>query len=296
MIFVFDFVFEFIFRGFLFRRAELCLALLAFLLSPVTIAASPRAAKKPLWEVGGGIGAAQLPHYPGSEQYHNFVLPFPYVIYRGERIRVGRQERKAILYQGTEHFWDISLGGSLPVDSNDNDARKGMKSLPPSLEIGPRWSYRLSSSKRLRSFVRLPVRKAFALDLEDFHDIGNILELNLNIDIFWDQAQSWQSHISTGIMGADRNYFDFFYRVRKEEARPERPAWRSHAGYGGVDFSFSLSKKIDRIVIFSSVYLHYIENAVFEESPLVHTKLNWAGAFAIRCVFYVSKKQVSISP
>src|SRR5258708_19369460 len=38
----------------------------------------------PLWEAGLGIGATTLPHYRGSDQSRTWVLPIPYLDYRGE--------------------------------------------------------------------------------------------------------------------------------------------------------------------------------------------------------------------
>ena len=52
----------------------------------------------PLWELGLFAGAAQIPHYRGSDEYNIYVLPLPYFIYRGEIIRAGKNGIKGIFY------------------------------------------------------------------------------------------------------------------------------------------------------------------------------------------------------
>ncbi|MFZ1980807.1 MAG: hypothetical protein WAU61_05820, partial [Smithella sp.] len=39
--------------------------------------------EKPLWELGVGLGLLQMPDYRGSDENRLYVLPYPYVIYRG---------------------------------------------------------------------------------------------------------------------------------------------------------------------------------------------------------------------
>ena len=40
-------------------------------------APAARAADLPLWELGMGVGALNVPHYRGSDQNHNWLLPVP---------------------------------------------------------------------------------------------------------------------------------------------------------------------------------------------------------------------------
>ena len=54
----------------------------AMLMAGVT--PNAHAAERPLWELGVGVGALRLPHYRGSDQSHNFLLPVPYLVYRGQ--------------------------------------------------------------------------------------------------------------------------------------------------------------------------------------------------------------------
>src|SRR5690606_33723225 len=42
------------------------------------------------WELGIGVGAITGPDYRGSKEYHHYVAPIPYVIYRGKYIQTDR--------------------------------------------------------------------------------------------------------------------------------------------------------------------------------------------------------------
>ena len=49
------------------------------------------AAEKPLWELGAGLAALQLPDYRGSDKNRFYLLPYPYFIYRGDIVQVDRE-------------------------------------------------------------------------------------------------------------------------------------------------------------------------------------------------------------
>ncbi|MBE0620122.1 MAG: MipA/OmpV family protein, partial [Burkholderiales bacterium] len=47
-------------------------------------AAGARAEQLPLWEAGAGAAALSFPDYRGSNERQSWLLPVPYIIYRGE--------------------------------------------------------------------------------------------------------------------------------------------------------------------------------------------------------------------
>ena len=70
----------------------------------------------PLWELGVGIGALNAPHYRGSKSRVDFALPFPYAIYRGDILKVDREEGiSGKIFKSERVHLDISLAGSIPV-------------------------------------------------------------------------------------------------------------------------------------------------------------------------------------
>jgi len=42
------------------------------------------------WEVGAGIGGITLPHYPGSDETLDLVLPVPYGSYEDGKTKIDR--------------------------------------------------------------------------------------------------------------------------------------------------------------------------------------------------------------
>jgi len=67
-----------------------------------------RAEPLPQWELGVGVTAFRLPDYRGSDESRNYLYPFPYLVYRGERVRVDRQGARAVLFESTRAEIDFS--------------------------------------------------------------------------------------------------------------------------------------------------------------------------------------------
>src|SRR4030043_127182 len=93
--------------------------------------------KKPVWELGVGAGLLYIPDYRGSNESRFYVLPYPYVVYRGDIIKVDRQKIAGQIFKTDRILLDVSFYGSVPVDSDKNSARAGMEDLDPTFEIGP---------------------------------------------------------------------------------------------------------------------------------------------------------------
>jgi hypothetical protein len=47
--------------------------------------------EKPLWELGIGAGILYMPDYRGSDEGRLYVLPYPYVVYRGGILKIDEQ-------------------------------------------------------------------------------------------------------------------------------------------------------------------------------------------------------------
>jgi hypothetical protein len=62
---------------------------LATLLAIQGTVATPR--ELPLWEVGAGLFPSTFPAYRGSDDQQYYLLPFPYLVYRGNYLRVDRE-------------------------------------------------------------------------------------------------------------------------------------------------------------------------------------------------------------
>lgn len=76
--------------------------------------------------IGCGLALLRLPDYRGSDENRYYVLPFPYSIYRGDILRVDRERISGRIFKTDRLLLDVSLYGSVPVDSSRNSARSGM--------------------------------------------------------------------------------------------------------------------------------------------------------------------------
>jgi MipA family protein len=64
------------------------------------------------------------------------MLPLPYLVYRGARLKVDRSGSRGILFENQRLQLDLSLNTSVPMEINDNDARQGVPDIDPTVEVG----------------------------------------------------------------------------------------------------------------------------------------------------------------
>jgi MipA family protein len=270
-------------------RALLVLALLGSL--------AARAEPRPQWEFGLGATGFSFPDYRGSDERRNFVLPFPYVIYRGDILRVDRQGVRGVFFESDRVQIDFSASGTPPVDSDKNRAREGMPDLDPTLEIGPRLNFTLlrdSGRDRALSF-RLPVRAVIASDFSYLQGTGMVAYPNLTYDVrprFFDGR--WRLGLQTGLLYATRRYHRYFYQVDPEFVTPERPAYSATGGYSGASVAASLTRRFRRIWVGGYARYEWLKGAAFEASPLVRRDQAWSAGIAFAYVFAESSNKVEV--
>src|SRR3990170_5031541 len=109
--------------------------LIAALLTCVT--GTSIAGEKPLWEFGFGFFALTSPDYRGSDESRGYLLPLPYIIYRGDFLKIDRSGIYGRLFETDRVHLDLSADAGVPVDSSKNSARQGMPSLDMVFEVGP---------------------------------------------------------------------------------------------------------------------------------------------------------------
>jgi len=137
---------------------------LASLLLALAIGAAQAGDDLPRLELGIAISALSAPDYSGSEDRNAYLIPFPYIKYRGDRLRID-EGAKGLLVD--EPDLEISLSGNFtfPVD-DETPEREGMDELEPTVEIGPSMNYRFHRLRRGAWWVDLPLRFAYTLDSE----------------------------------------------------------------------------------------------------------------------------------
>jgi len=274
------------------RAKNLALLVLALLAHSVR---AEDAGALPLWELGLGLGAVTIPDYPGSDQTDNYVLPTPYLIYRGEIFKADRDGMRAQFAGNPRIEWDLSLGATPPVLSQDSDARSGMPDLPAALEIGPELRVHLArdnvdeAARRYEWNLHIPVRHSMTWRNGHFTDVGNVAYPHLN----WKQkfrwlAQDWNIDADLGAYFNDHRYHQYFYEVLPRYATTTRPAYDPPGGYGGWEASIFSARAIGDWRIAGFVQFGSVGGAAFEQSPLVRRSFVLSAGLAVNYVFWVS--------
>jgi MipA family protein len=267
-------------------------ALLALALLPAAAGAEPL----PRWEFGLGITAFTLPDYRGSDEKRSYVYPFPYVLYRGDLLRVDREGPRAILFETLRAEIDLSFHGTLPVSSNRNRAREGMPDLDPTLEAGPQLTWTLLGTRKsdTRLDLRLPLRivAAAELDLSHLRHAGYVFHPHLH----WTAGRLGRWDLSTegGVLYASGKYHRHFYSVNAQFATAERPAYEARGGYSGAVASASVSRRFEKLWVGAFVRYDSVRGAVFEGSPLVKRAHNAMAGIAFAWVFAASAEMVDV--
>jgi hypothetical protein len=78
------------------------------------------AVTKPKWELGLGYYNFQIPHYYGSNHYHQHIIPLPTFHYRFDNLELGR-DSKLYLFDSDFFQVDIALSANWPVFSDELD-------------------------------------------------------------------------------------------------------------------------------------------------------------------------------
>ncbi len=263
------------------------------LLAALLLAGSAAAhADLPLWELGAGLATLQVPHYRGSDQSHRWVLPVPYVVYRGDILRSDRDGARAVLLDTDSVDVDLSFDGTPPARSRDNRVRSGMPDLAATLEIGPKLNLRLGHGAAWKLNLRLPVRAAFAAEDRPM-SVGWTFAPVLDLDVQW---QGWNLGVQGGPQAAGRSYNAYFYGVSAAQATAARPTYAARSGYAGWGAAASASRRFGDWWLAAFWRHDSVAGARFADSPLVVQRSNQSVGFALSWVFKVSDARVARRP
>jgi outer membrane protein len=254
-----------------------------------------RAGEFPLWEAGAGVAVISFPEYRGSDQRRTFVLPVPYLVYRGEYLKADRDSVRGQFIKSDRVDLSVSINGSIPVDSSDNAARTGMPDLDPTLELGPNLLLTIlrKPDRSIEIGLRLPVRTVIATDFSHTKNVGWVFQPEINID-FRDTwlGEGWNVGFAAGPLYGNRRYHDYFYGVAPAFATPQRPAFNAAGGYAGSQILGAISKRFPSVWVGAFARWDTLSGAVFEASPLVRQKDLFAAGFAIAWIFGRSQRLV----
>jgi outer membrane scaffolding protein for murein synthesis (MipA/OmpV family) len=258
--------------------------------------ASPAAADRlPKWEAGAGLSLLDFPDYRGADERSTLVLPFPYLIYRGEVLRLDREGLRGLLVESDRVELDVSANASIPVDSEDNATRGGMPDLDAALEIGPSLNLTLYGhrSRRVEVQLKLPLRAVIATDLSHARAQGLVFEPRLNVDIRARRAGvGWRGGAAIGPVFVSNEYASYFYSVAPAYATAARPAYQAEGGYAGTQVTLSLTWRGRSLWAGAFLRQDWLAGASFVDSPLVRQKQALAVGVGVAWVFARSQTLV----
>jgi len=249
----------------------------------------PRArADQPLWEAGLGIGGLRLPDYRGSDQSHDWIVPVPYIAYRGKILKADREGARAVLLDTERVDFDVSVGATAPTRSDDNTARQGMPDLAATVELGPNLNATLARGPWWKLQLRAPVRAALTIESHP-RMIGWLASPNLNLDT---KINGWNASLLGGPLFGSRSFNGYFFDVAPEFATPARPTYQAPGGFGGWRLLASTSRRFDSIWMGGFITADTVRGAVYDGSPLVRKHGTLAFGFAVSWVFAASTERV----
>lgn len=252
--------------------------------------------EKPLWEAGVGVATVSFPAYRGSDQRHNFLLPSPYFVYRGEFLKADRDGVRAELFDSDLAELTVSVALSPPASSDDIRARAGMPDLKANFELGPQLNLTLwRTENRARQLkLLLPMRAAFTLEKQS-KSLGWVVHPKLNLDIGdLSGLPGWNLGMQLGPLFGDRKQHHYFYGVDAAYATPSRPAYAAGGGFAGMQYVMGVSKRYPKHWVGAFLRYDNLSGARFADSPLVRTKNYVAAGVAVSWILGESAERVVV--
>lgn len=230
--------------------------------------------KLPVFELGVSLVVLNLPHYRGSAGSTNYLLPLPFIKYRGERFKID-DGVEVILSTNGDLILSISGNATAPV-TDDSPERAGMAELKGSFEIGPSLDYRLYRGESADLWLELPLRLAVTFESSP-QAIGRVFNPRLAWDKPYRKKGDWELRLAAGPVYASEQYHDYYYSVDSGEALP---VFQAEAGYSGLRADFTYSRRFGDYSIGGFIRFDSLDGSVIESSPLVSDTSVWMAGFA----------------
>jgi len=241
-------------------------------------------AKKPKLELGLGMAAIGYPDYVGAKSQQTLISPFPYIRYRGENFQIEKGGIKRELFEIDGLSMDLSLGGSLPSDSEDAKMREGMPDLDLTFELGPKITYALYHDDNSDIALRLPIRAVFSTDFKGLDSQGYLTSPRLRFE--YRPTSKIDLSLTTGPVYAGGGYHDYFYSVEDKYKTEQRAAYDAKDGYSGYRNALGVKYQSSKwwFGAFASHFL--LSGAVYEDSPLIEQKNALFAGTSFAYIFY----------
>lgn len=274
------------------------LALGTFGVAFALLAPALHAQEKPLWELGLGVGAIAFPDYRGSDETHAYPVPVPYFVYRGRFLKADRDGLRGELFDREYAELSLSVNGTIPINSEDNSARRGMPDLKPTLELGPSLELHLwrSADRATKLDLVMPLRVPVTMESSP-RSLQWLFAPRLNIDVenFAGRA-GWNFGAGVGPVFAADKLHEYFYSVPARFVTANRPEYDADGGYSGMHVLAALSKRFPQYWVGAFLRYDWLGGAEFDDSPLVRRQNSLAGGFGIAWMIGESKRRVTVEP
>lgn len=254
----------------------------------------------PKWEAGVGLAALRLPAYRGAKEVQNYLLPFPYVAFRGERFRIDEEGIRSNLLERRRFRLDFSLAGNVPVKDSDVAVREGMPALDSLGEVGPTFDWSLwkrSYDLGLNDaeiWLRLPMRAVISVGDPLLAHQGWVFSPTLEFVYRRGRERDLQRWaLSLGPLYGSRGYHQYFYEVSPDYVTADRDLYQASGGYSGKRITLSMTLTKRRWFFGGFVRYDDLSQAVFADSPLVETRRYFVVGLALSRVFAVSRQRAS---
>jgi outer membrane protein len=225
----------------------------------------------PRWEAGVAAGGGWVADYPGADQSHARGLATPWLIYRGDVLRIDRDGVRGRLFDHPDVELDITA--SAAFNARDSDARDGMPGLDYLFGVGPQLVYKGLRDAPGRPTLHLKLRGAASTDFRGVDRRG----ATLSAEARWRFAAGPQARWSVEAepIWASRGLQRYFYEVAPAHATAARPAYRARGGYLGTELGVSYLRRVDAdLSWFAGVNLLSLRGAANADSPLLRHDVN----------------------
>lgn len=252
---------------------------------------------QPKYEWGLGLLGASIPDYPGSANNTFRVIPLPWIIYRGEYLRLDEEGSRARVKSTQRYEVGLSGGFNFPVDSADIPVRNGMPDLDALISAGPNFIWRFFSRSGIRQLnFRLALRTAYSTDITSrFRHEGYLMEPSLNYWRRFGPKKRTAFILGLSLVFADKDYNSYFFEVEPAFATAERPTFETEAGLNEVEYTLALSHQFTaKIQGFVGASLSDLGSSKNRNSPLIQEQQNLSYAAGFIWSFGESEEKVGL--
>ena len=242
----------------------------------------------PLLEAGAGVVWGTTPHYPGSDEHTTIVVPFPTFQYRGDVVRADEDGglRTRYLFNDNAEI-NLSIGGSLPVSSDDNDEREGMPKLNTILEFGPGLIVHFvpkEKRKKFRLSLNVPVRLAVSTDLKLTKERGIVF--NPLLYGFYSFTRNFTLFAGLSGRWVSQKYNAYLYDVASNFETANRETYQASSGYVQTTLGLGAIFNFKDYSMFLGYSFDDASQSSNSNSPLFVKDQSYSAAVGITWWFY----------